>query len=109
MFTLHLTKTPDILYQIGQVKAQTHRPHALVGFAAETNDLVENALSKLERKNADFIVANDITRPGAGFAADTNIVTILNRDGSRTTYERQTKTAVAEIIIDRIATILRIT
>jgi phosphopantothenoylcysteine decarboxylase/phosphopantothenate--cysteine ligase len=75
----------------------------LVGFAAETRDLLKNARSKLEKKQVDYIVANDVSQAGAGFGADTNIVTILSADGSSISLPQQTKSAVAEAIVQRVA------
>ena len=76
-FTLSLVKTVDILESLG--KEKTHQ--YLIGFAAETNDVEFYAKGKLERKNADLIVANDITKPGVGFGTDTNAVEIYNKHG----------------------------
>jgi phosphopantothenoylcysteine decarboxylase/phosphopantothenate--cysteine ligase len=98
-----LTPTTDILLTVGQQRDQTGYPHVLIGFAAETEDLINNARSKLARKNADYIIANDVTASGAGFQADTNVVTILGSDGSLVTLPQQTKIAVAEAIIQRVA------
>lgn len=75
--TLTLERTEDVLANVAQL---AERP-LVVGFAAETNDVEENALSKLKRKKLDFIVANDISREGAGFGVDTNIVTIYDKNG----------------------------
>lgn len=75
--TLELVKTVDILESLG--KAKTHQ--YLIGFAAETNDLEQHAASKLERKNADLIVANDVTQEGVGFGTDTNAVKIFDKQG----------------------------
>jgi len=74
----------------------------LIGFAAETEDLLDNALDKLERKQLDFIVANDVSRPDAGFAVDTNIVTIVGADGSQETTPKLTKDEVGDKILDRL-------
>ncbi len=74
----------------------------VVGFAAETEALEVNALAKLKRKKLDLIVANDVTQPGAGFAVDTNIVTILTADGHAQSYPRLSKDEVADLIVDRI-------
>lgn len=104
---LTLTKTTDILNAVGQQRKTTGYPAVLVGFAAETQDLVKNARAKLQKKNADFIVANDVTREGAGFQSDTNIVTILGSDGSSIQLPQQTKAAVAEAIIQRVASRLQ--
>lgn len=76
-FTLSLVKTIDILESLG--KEKTHQ--YLIGFAAETNDVEFHAKGKLERKNADLIVANDVTKPGAGFGTDTNAVEIYDKHG----------------------------
>jgi phosphopantothenoylcysteine decarboxylase/phosphopantothenate--cysteine ligase len=101
--TLAMTRTVDILHAIGQTRKETGRPYILVGFAAETQDLIKNAKAKLKRKNADYIIANDVSTPGAGFQADTNIVTILGADGSSISLPQQTKAAVAEAIMQRVA------
>ena len=74
----------------------------LVGFAAETDDLEANAHAKLKRKGLDLIVANDVTREGAGFEVDTNIVTLIGADGSSQSHPQMSKDAVADIILDRI-------
>ena len=74
----------------------------LVGFAAETEDLVANARRKLEAKNLDLIVANDVTAPGAGFGAPTNAVVLLRRDGQRRDVPLATKREVAEQILDEV-------
>ena len=101
--SLELTENPDILFEIGRRKA--HR--ILVGFAAETSDLVKNARTKLKEKNLDLIVANDVTKPGAGFNADTNIVLIVDQEGKAHRWPRMTKVDVAEKIFDRIQTLLK--
>jgi phosphopantothenoylcysteine decarboxylase/phosphopantothenate--cysteine ligase len=98
-----LAPTTDILYTVGQRRHKTGYPHVLIGFAAETQDLISNAQSKLDKKNADYIIANDVTASGAGFQSDTNVVTILGSDGSLVSLPQQTKTAVAEAIIQRVA------
>ncbi|EAX48612.1 phosphopantothenoylcysteine decarboxylase/phosphopantothenate--cysteine ligase [Thermosinus carboxydivorans Nor1] len=100
--TLVLEKNPDILRELGALK----RHQILVGFAAETQDLLSNAKEKLAQKNLDMIVANDVTLPGAGFNADTNIVKLIYRDGSVEELERMPKTRVAEIILDRVCDLL---
>lgn len=76
--TIRLVKNPDILQQIGERKTKQY----VIGFAAETNDLEANGLDKLRRKNCDLMVANDVTLEGAGFGTDTNIVTLLDKDGN---------------------------
>jgi phosphopantothenoylcysteine decarboxylase/phosphopantothenate--cysteine ligase len=74
----------------------------VVGFAAETEDLEVNAADKLLRKKLDFIVANDVSRPDAGFAVDTNIVTIVGADGHRETTPKLSKQEVGDVILDRL-------
>ncbi len=100
---IELVSTPDILKTLGEAK----RPgQIMVGFAAETQDLIENAKKKLETKNLDFIVANDVTQEGAGFAADTNIVTIIHRRGESRAFPKMTKKEVAASIIDSVVELL---
>jgi phosphopantothenoylcysteine decarboxylase/phosphopantothenate--cysteine ligase len=74
----------------------------VIGFAAETEDLEINAADKLRRKRLDFIVANDVSRPDAGFAVDTNIVTIVGADGSRQTTPKLSKEEVGDVILNRL-------
>lgn len=95
---LELTRTGDILQYLGQNKGN----RILVGFAAETDDIIENAAKKVQAKNLDFIVANDISQPGAGFGADTNIVKIMYRDGRVEDLGKMDKKMVAHDIVDRI-------
>ena len=97
--TLRLKPTRDILSEI----ATCRRPGQLVvGFAAETERLLENAEQKLRAKNLDFIVANDVTQQGAGFDVDTNIVTLLFPDGRRKPLEKMSKFEVASRILDEV-------
>ncbi|NLF26570.1 MAG: bifunctional phosphopantothenoylcysteine decarboxylase/phosphopantothenate--cysteine ligase CoaBC [Clostridiales bacterium] len=97
--TLELENTADVAQALGERK----RPgQILVAFAAETNDLQKNALKKLEKKNADLVVANDITRPGAGFQSDTNAVTLFSRVDARE-IPMSGKREIAEAILNRIA------
>jgi len=95
---LELEKNPDILRELGNRKTG----QILVGFAAETNDITANARDKLNRKNLDFIVVNNIAEEGAGFAVDTNIVNILYRDGRIEKLPKMPKSELADIILDRI-------
>lgn len=95
-------RTQDILYHLGQAK--THQ--ILVGFAAESNDLLENATKKLKRKNCDMIIANDITRNDAGFALDVNTVHLINRDGSIESLPTMTKENLAKKIFQKIEKVL---
>jgi phosphopantothenoylcysteine decarboxylase/phosphopantothenate--cysteine ligase len=96
--TLDLVRTPDILQGLGEAKGA----RVLVGFAAETEDLVANARRKLEAKNLDLVVANDVTAEGAGFGGDTNAVVLLKRDGSRIDVPVASKREVAERILDEV-------
>ena len=95
---IKLTRNPDILEGLG--KRKNHQ--VLVGFAAETNDLVQNARKKMLKKNLDLLVANDLTVEGAGFAVDTNIVTLLFKDGMEENLPCLSKSEVAGIILDTI-------
>lgn len=97
--TLELESTTDILKAIALQKTETGFPQNTIGFAAESQHLLENAQAKLKGKNLDLIVANDITAPGAGFAGSTNQVTLLFADGRQETLPLQEKSAVAEAII----------
>jgi phosphopantothenoylcysteine decarboxylase/phosphopantothenate--cysteine ligase len=101
--TLPLARTPDILQTVGDRRLKTKFPRVLVGFAAETDDLLVNAQSKLERKHADLFVANDVTAPGAGFGADTNVVSLLSREGARLALPLQSKSLIAETIMTQVA------
>jgi len=97
--TLRLEPTRDILSEI----AGRRRPEQIVvGFAAETDHLVENAAAKLLSKRLDLVVANDVTQEGAGFETDTNIVTILFADGRRKPLERMSKLDVAHRLLDEV-------
>ncbi len=95
---LPLTRNKDILFEIGQVKDKQF----LVGFAAETNDVIDNAKKKMEKKNLDLIVANDITAAGAGFNSNTNVVTIIHKSGEEKALDMMTKDEVASEILDAI-------
>jgi phosphopantothenoylcysteine decarboxylase/phosphopantothenate--cysteine ligase len=99
VMTLELKKTPDIL---SEVSGNRHNGLMVVGFAAETNDVVAYARSKMEKKGLDLVVANDITKEGAGFDVDTNIATILTREGE-TELPLMPKRELAERILDEIA------
>ena len=99
---LEMVRTPDILKGLGEAKGG----RVLVGFAAETGDLVANAAQKLVGKNLDLIVANDVTAPGAGFGGDTNAVVLLRRDGSRVDVPLASKREVAERILDEVRALL---
>ena len=95
--TLELKPTLDILAEI----SRRRKPGQLIiGFAAETSNLLENAASKLQKKGLDLIVANDVTQEGAGFDADTNIVTLISPDGQAKPLEKMSKLDVANVILD---------
>ncbi|AKA69968.1 bifunctional phosphopantothenoylcysteine decarboxylase/phosphopantothenate--cysteine ligase CoaBC [Clostridium scatologenes] len=98
-FELKLVKDEDILKKLGTLK----KKQILVGFAAESNDLLENAQKKLKAKNLDYIVANDITASDTGFASDNNKVTILCRDGRKIDLEKMSKRQVAKKLFDLIS------
>lgn len=96
--TLKLVKNPDIAKAVGQVKGD----RKLVVFCAEKRELAQRAEGKLKSKNADMVVANDVTKEGAGFDVDTNIATIMTKDGRRVECELMTKASLAEIILDEL-------
>ncbi|MCX6522800.1 MAG: bifunctional phosphopantothenoylcysteine decarboxylase/phosphopantothenate--cysteine ligase CoaBC [Actinobacteria bacterium] len=97
-----LEPTPDILAGLGAVKPAGQ---TLVGFAAETSDLIANAESKLRRKNLDLIVANDVSAPGVGFQHDTNAVTILRAGGEAVIVSLTDKRAIARAVLDIVCEI----
>ncbi|TKH03971.1 bifunctional phosphopantothenoylcysteine decarboxylase/phosphopantothenate--cysteine ligase CoaBC [Peribacillus simplex] len=96
---IEFERTKDILMELGENK--THQ--FLVGFAAETNNVEEYARGKLAKKNADMIVANNVTAPGAGFGTDTNIVTIYDKDGSVTELPKMSKADIAKSILAEVS------
>jgi phosphopantothenoylcysteine decarboxylase/phosphopantothenate--cysteine ligase len=96
--TLSLEPTPDILAEVARNKGD----RLVVGFAAETDHVAENARKKLTAKNADLIVANDVTAEGAGFDHDTNVVTLFARDGRDLPLPRMSKSEVAQRILDEV-------
>lgn len=98
-----LAENPDILAETQDAR----KPGMLaVGFALETDDLLENAAAKIAKKGLDLIVANSAREAGAGFGYDTNRVTILAKDGSRVSSELRPKTEIADLILDRIEALL---
>ena len=99
---IELDRNKDIAYELGKIK----KNKILVGFAAETNDLIENAKGKISKKNLDFIVANDLTESGAGFVTDTNIVKIIDKDGNIAKYPQMKKDEVADVILDKVKSLL---
>jgi len=100
---LQLVRTPDVLAALGARKDG----RTLVGFAAETEDLAQRAKAKLEGKNLDLIVANDVSRPGAGFDGETNAALLLRRDGTSTEVPLVTKRELAERILDEVVGLRR--
>ncbi len=99
---LALLANPDIAAQLGRDK---HEGQILVAFAAETNDVLENAGKKLIKKNADMIVANDVTMPGAGFGVNTNCVTLITEQDTRS-LPLMSKRDVADAILDRVTELM---
>jgi phosphopantothenoylcysteine decarboxylase/phosphopantothenate--cysteine ligase len=105
VLTVVLKKTPDILADLGARRAGSGRGPLLVGFAAETENVVARAAAKREAKHVDLVVANDVSREDAGFEVDTNAVTIVGADGAET-LPLQSKDRVAMAILDRIEKLL---
>jgi phosphopantothenoylcysteine decarboxylase/phosphopantothenate--cysteine ligase len=103
---LALERTPDVLSEVAVRWAGTGFPRVVVGFAAETENVVENAREKLAAKNLDLIVANDVTLPGAGFGAETNRVVLVGREGEPDELPLQSKAAVAELVLERVVRLL---
>jgi len=102
-FNLEMVRNPDILSELGKIKGE----RVLVGFAAETADLIDNARKKLVEKNLDMVVANDVTQPGAGFNADTNIARFLYSDGRTEELPLMSKEELANRILDRVLELRR--
>lgn len=98
--TLELIKNIDISAEFAKIKKGK-----LVIFSAETENLIENAIAKLSKKGADMVVANNVLLEGAGFNADTNIISIITRDGSNTDYEKMSKDDAARVIIDKMVSL----
>jgi phosphopantothenoylcysteine decarboxylase / phosphopantothenate---cysteine ligase len=104
--TLRLTRTPDILGDLGRLRAEGRLPRPLlIGFAAETSDLIAKARVKLRAKHADLIVANDVSAAGAGFDVETNAVTIVTAEGEQA-WPVLPKRDVARIVMDRVEALL---
>lgn len=101
---IDLKRTKDIAYEMGQLKKSNQ---VMVGFAAETESVLEHAVQKLKKKNLDFIVSNDLTKSGAGFGTDTNIVNFLFPDGEIEKYDLMQKKEVADRILEKAHTILQ--
>lgn len=103
---IKLEATEDILATVAGQRSKMNRLRLVVGFAAESRDLLENAVEKLKSKKLDFIVANDISAPDSGFGADTNRITILFADGRRESLPLMSKVQAAEAVIERLAAAL---
>jgi phosphopantothenoylcysteine decarboxylase/phosphopantothenate--cysteine ligase len=103
--TLVLHKTPDILADLGHRRLASGRGPALIGFAAETEDVIARAIEKRAKKHVDLIVANDVARTDAGFDVDTNAVTIISAEGAES-LPLQPKSRVAAEILDRVEKLL---
>lgn len=103
---IKLEPTDDILAAVASQRAQADRLKVVVGFAAETQDLLENAKAKLRAKHLDLIVANDVSAPDSGFATDTNRVTLLKADGQVETLPLMSKSEVAEKVLQEVSQLL---
>ena len=103
LMTIELKETQDVAKAVGERK---QKGQILIGFAAETEKLTEHASKKLTKKNLDMIVANDVTKPGAGFNVDTNIVTFITKDGMED-MPQLSKADVAEKLLDRAVKLYR--
>ena len=103
---IELEATEDILKTVSTSGAAGRRPRVVAGFAAESRSLLENAAVKLQSKELDLIAANDISAQDAGFAVETNRITLLFKDGHKEALSLMSKSEVAEIIIERIAALL---
>ena len=99
--TLEMVRTTDILRSLGQAKGE----RILVGFAAETDHVLEHARKKLREKNLDLIVANDVSRPGAGFGGETNAAVLIDRDGGEVDVPPRSKRGLADAVWDRVVVI----
>jgi phosphopantothenoylcysteine decarboxylase/phosphopantothenate--cysteine ligase len=97
---LSLVRTPDIAASLGERKKNGQ---LLVGFALETENELEHAKDKLERKNMDLIVLNSLKNPGAGFGHDTNQITIIDKNAEKSAFPLKSKSQVAADILDAIA------
>lgn len=103
---IELSRTPDILLSVKAQREKSGFPRVVVGFAAESENLLDNARVKLQNKGVDLLIANDISATDGGFAVDTNRVTLLTHDASPQPLELMPKTQVAETIIQHIAQLL---
>lgn len=99
---LELVQNPDILLELGELRKEDNRPAVLVGFAAESNDIVEEGFKKLKRKNLDLLAINDISKDDSGFATDTNRLILLDRDGGKIDLPLLSKEDCAHRVWDRV-------
>jgi phosphopantothenoylcysteine decarboxylase/phosphopantothenate--cysteine ligase len=99
--TIPLKRTDDIIGTLGKLKNEFNRKQFLCGFSMETENMLENSRAKLEKKNLDMIVANNVKVEGAGFATDTNVVTFITRDGTEE-LPIMSKAEVAHELLTRI-------
>jgi phosphopantothenoylcysteine decarboxylase/phosphopantothenate--cysteine ligase len=104
---LELEPTRDILQELADQRRRTGRPLVTIGFAAETENLIQNAKRKLQQKDLALIVANDVSSPDSGFASDTNRVTLISRDGLEEVLPVLSKAQVAERILERALALLQ--
>ena len=105
--TIELAANPDILKAVAERRAQSGYPKVLVGFAAESDDLVKNAQAKVQAKGLDLLAANDISAPDAGFEVDTNRVLLLDKEGGQQQLELMSKDDVARAILQRLIALLQ--
>lgn len=103
---IELEAAPDVLKAVAGLRSKEKKPRVVIGFAAESRDLLDNASEKLKSKNLDLIVANDISAADAGFGAETNRVTLLFADGRKESLPLMEKSEVAEVILRTVATLL---
>lgn len=103
---IELEATEDILKAVAGLRAEMKRKQVVVGFAAESQNLLENAANKLQSKKLDLIAANDISAGDAGFSVETNRITLLFADGRRESLSLMSKTEAAEVIVERVAALL---
>ena len=103
---IELEATEDILKAVAGLRSKMKRKQVVAGFAAESQDLLQNAVNKLQSKKLDIIAANDISANDAGFSVETNRITLLFADGRRESLSLMSKTEAAEIIVERVAALL---
>ncbi|MCC7355239.1 MAG: bifunctional phosphopantothenoylcysteine decarboxylase/phosphopantothenate--cysteine ligase CoaBC [Anaerolineae bacterium] len=103
---VRLVRNPDILAEVSAYRQERDRPRVVVGFAAETEDLLKNAQAKMATKHLDMIVANDVTQVGSGFGADDNRVILLHKDGKQEMLPLLPKMEVAERVVAQVGEML---